>query len=460
MIGHRPDEMEGKKIIDVMGEKGFKTIRPHIEAVLSGARVEYEAHVDFHGASPRLLHVIYTPDRDQQKNIRGWVASIIDITEQRQAQNRIAADLHATTLLREIGSECVRDDRTVAECLQKILEVAIIITEAQKGTLQVFDQITQCLHIAAQKEFGKPFTDFFQSVKKDHSTCGAALQSGARVIVSDVLTSEIFTGQPAQEVLLAEQVRAVTSTPLVSSEGHTLGMISTHFGEPHEPQARELHFIDLLARLAADYLERKRHEEHQRVLVAELDHRVKNILARVSVIARYSRRDSRTMDEFARTLDRRIESMSDAHRMLSQRRWQGVDLADLVRRQLAPYTTETNAVIGGADIVLPSGATQALAMVLHELVTNAVKYGSLSIPSGKVSVTWDRKQGATGFPLLAIAWRETRGPPAEVPSSSSYGTDLIRGLIPRELGGSVDLVFAPEGLGCDIEFLIRSVNPE
>jgi len=148
--------------------------------------------------------------------------------------------------------------------------------------------------------------------------------------------------------------------------------------------------------------------------------------------------------------------MSDAHRMLSQRRWQGVDLADLVRRQLAPYTTETNAVIGGADIVLPSGATQALAMVLHELVTNAVKYGSLSVPSGKVSVTWDRKQGATGLSLLAIAWRETRGPPAEAPSSASYGTNLIRGLIPRELGGSVDLVFAPDGLHCDIEIPIAS----
>ena len=457
-IGRRPDEMEGKKIIDVVGEKGFKTIQPHIEAVLSGAQVEFEAQVDFNGARPRILHVIYTPDRDEQKNVCGWVASIVDVTEQRQAQNRIAADLHATTLLREIGSECARDDRTVAECLQKILEAAIIIAKAQKGTLQVFDEATQSLHIAAQKEFGKPFIDFFQSVKEDRCTCGAALQSGARVIVSDVLTSEIFVGQPAQEVLLAEQVRAVTSTPLVSSKGHTLGMISTHFGEPHEPQDRELHFIDLLARLVADYLERKQHEEHQRVLLAELDHRVKNNLASIAAIAQYTRQSSRSMDEFVHALDKRIQSMADSHSLLSQSRWQGVDLADLVRQQLAPYATKTNTVVNGPDITLSATATQAVGMVLQELVTNAVKNGALSNPYGRVSVSWDYRpcQDAAGW--LAFAWRETGGPPVVAPSESSYGTNLIRGLIPRELGGAVDLAFAPDGLRCDVEFPIRRVN--
>jgi two-component sensor histidine kinase len=454
MIGRRPHEVEGKKISEVMGEKGFKTIQPHVEAVLSGTRVEYETLVHYEGVGPRLLHVIYTPDKDRLGNICGWVASIIDITEQRWARDRIAADLHATTLLRDLGSDCLRDDRTAEQCFEKILEVGILIARAEKGTLQLFDKPSRCLQIVAQKGFGKPFIDFIQSVRKD-ACCGAAMQSGARVIVSDVVTNAIFVGQTSQELLLAEQVRAVISTPLVSSKGHTLGMLSTHFKEPHEPQSRELHLLDLLARLAADYLERKRHEEHQGLLIAELDHRVKNILARVAVVAKYTLEGGRPTNELIQALDRRIQSMADAHTLLSQGHWRGVSLAELVRRQLAPYTIEKNIAISGPDVSLSRTATEAVAMVLQELVTNAVKYGSLSTLCGKVLVNWERRDGADGAQRMVIAWREIGGPPAKAPSRSSYGTNLIRDLIPHELGGTVDLVFAPEGLRCDIEISLK-----
>jgi PAS domain S-box-containing protein len=203
-----------------------------------------------------------------------------------------------------------------------------------------------------------------------------------------------------------------------------------------------------------DITERKRAEAHQELLISELDHRVKNVLARVAVVAKYTRQGSRSMDELIRALDGRIQSMSDAHALLSQNRWHGVSLGDLVRRQLAPYTTETNIVIGGPDITLSTEATQAVAMVLQELVTNAVKYGSLSTPYGKVSVSWERRAGAEA--RVVIAWRETDGPPTTVPNDCSYGTNLIRGLIPHELGGTVDLVFAREGLRCDIEIPIET----
>jgi len=212
--------------------------------------------------------------------------------------------------------------------------------------------------------------------------------------------------------------------------------------------------------------ERKRAEEQRGLLVAELDHRVKNVLARVTAVAKYTSQGSHSVDEFLRTLDGRIQSMADAHTLLSQSQWHGVNLVVLVQRQLAPYTTKTNTVISGPDITLTAVSTQALAMVLQELVTNAVKYGSLSTPHGKVLVNWDSRDGADGAPRLAFAWRETGGPSTKAPSHSSYGTNLIRNLIPREIGGTVDLMFAPEGLRCDIEIslthranLVRS-SPE
>jgi hypothetical protein len=95
---------------------------PHIKAVLSGHRVKYEANVNFKDVGPRLLHVIYTPDTDEFGKVQGWVASIIDVTEKRHAEQRIAADLHATTLLREVGSECAREDATLDDCLNQILD--------------------------------------------------------------------------------------------------------------------------------------------------------------------------------------------------------------------------------------------------------------------------------------------------------------------------------------------------
>jgi PAS domain S-box-containing protein len=199
-----------------------------------------------------------------------------------------------------------------------------------------------------------------------------------------------------------------------------------------------------------DISERKRAEEHQGVLMAELAHRVKNVLARVAVVVTSTREGSSSMDEFVRTLDGRIQSMASAHSLLSQSHWQGVGLADLVRSQLAPYATDAN-TISGPDVMLTTAATQALAMVLHELVTNAAKYGALSTPGGRVSVSWDRWPNGNAAAKLMIVWRELGGPPIAAGIQPGYGTSLIRELIPHELGGTVDLVLASDGARCSIE---------
>ena len=204
-----------------------------------------------------------------------------------------------------------------------------------------------------------------------------------------------------------------------------------------------------------DITERKRAEERQDMLAAELDHRVKNVLSRVAVAAMYTRQGSRSMDEFVRALDGRIQSMAAAHSLLSESRWHGVGLTDLVRHQLAPYATDANAAVSGPDVMLSAAETQALAMVIHELITNAAKYGALSTPSGSVSLDWDQMPGADGTPRLLMTWRETGGPPIAAPSRSGYGTSLIRDLIPHELGGKVELEMAPTGVTCRIEIPLR-----
>src|SRR5262249_53974170 len=150
------------------------------------------------------------------------------------------------------------------------------------------------------------------------------------------------------------------------------------------------------------------------------------------------------LDDYIQALDRRIRSMAGAHALLSQSRWDGVDLAELVRRQLAPNGTDANTTIGGPNIALPVAATQVLAMVLHELATNAAKYGALSTRNGGVEVNWDHGPGEDAE-NLSIAWLEIGGPAIGVSPDCGYGIRIIRDLIPQELGGSVDLAFAPGG---------------
>ena len=128
-----------------------------------------------------------------------------------------------------------------------------------------------------------------------------------------------------------------------------------------------------------------------------------------------------------------------------------MSLTELVRRELAPYATRNNTEINGPDILLKPEAGQAMAMVLHELATNAAKYGALSTKNGRVSIRWDRHLNGHPRSHLVFEWQEIGGPPVVALGKSSYGTSTIRDLIPYEFGGTVDLVLAPEGVRCRLE---------
>jgi two-component sensor histidine kinase len=142
--------------------------------------------------------------------------------------------------------------------------------------------------------------------------------------------------------------------------------------------------------VSIDITERKRVEEQQRILVAELDHRVKNVLATVQAVAAQTMETSCSMEHFVAALDGRIRSMGSTHELLSHRRWLGIPLAELVERQLAPYTTGSNVEVDGPDVMLSAEASQTMAMALHELATNAAKYGALSTLRGQFGGGWDR----------------------------------------------------------------------
>jgi len=202
--------------------------------------------------------------------------------------------------------------------------------------------------------------------------------------------------------------------------------------------------------VSIDITERKRMEEQQSRLVAELDHRVKNVLGTVEAVAARTMQASRSMEHFVAALDGRIRSMRSTHELLNHRRWLTIPLAELARREVAPYETGPNTEIAGPEVMLSAEAAQTMGMVLHELVTNAAKHGALSAPSGRVSIRW-RLPLNGGASRLVFTWRESGGPLVVPPGRSGYGIHVVRELIPYELGGTVDHVLAREGVRCRIE---------
>jgi two-component sensor histidine kinase len=198
-----------------------------------------------------------------------------------------------------------------------------------------------------------------------------------------------------------------------------------------------------------DVTARKRAGEQHRALNAELDHRVKNVLATVSAIITQTPKAGISLADFVAGLDGRIKSLARTHELLSRNHWQDVSLADVIRREIAPYAAG-NATLLGQGVTLRAAAAQALATVLHELATNAAKYGAFSRPGGRLFVAWSWLDSGSRC-RVAIQWQESGGPAVSTPNKTGFGTSVIRELIPFELGGTVDLTFASDGLQCRLE---------
>jgi PAS domain S-box-containing protein len=197
--------------------------------------------------------------------------------------------------------------------------------------------------------------------------------------------------------------------------------------------------------VTVDITERKEAEEHQALLAREVDHRARNALALVQSIVRLTRAD--TISSYISAVDGRIGALSRAHTLLAQSRWQGADLARLIDEELAAFRMgdADKVVATGPDVSLDPRTAQTLALALHELATNAVKYGALSAVTGRVRANWE-----LGPTNLTLHWAESGGPPNEAPSSPGFGIRVISGSIERQLEGEARFDWRLEGLHCSL----------
>jgi PAS domain S-box-containing protein len=202
--------------------------------------------------------------------------------------------------------------------------------------------------------------------------------------------------------------------------------------------------------VTVDITDRKEAEERQALLAREVDHRARNALALVQSIVRLTRADN--IKSYITAVDGRIGALARAHTLLAQSRWQGADLARLVNEELAPFRTDgpERITIAGPDVSLEPRTAQTIALALHELATNAAKYGALSVQSGQVAVNWDLQPHG-----LLLGWTESGGPPTQPPAAPGFGIRLISASIERQLAGEAVFHWRAEGLHCTLRVPCR-----
>jgi PAS domain S-box-containing protein len=207
-----------------------------------------------------------------------------------------------------------------------------------------------------------------------------------------------------------------------------------------------------VVRVVQEITERKAAEQRQKLLMDELNHRVKNTLATVQSLASQTARGAPTPAAFRERFEGRLIALSQAHDQLTIHHWESADLRELLTGSLAPYAGAgpERVVLRGEDIVLRPRAVLTLSMAVHELTTNAAKYGALSVPGGRIEIHWRPVRADHKRPVLRIDWLEHGGPPVANPEQRGFGSKLIQGSIAAELGGTARLAFEPRGLRCEI----------
>jgi two-component sensor histidine kinase len=360
------------------------------------------------------------------------------------SQERLAKELTATQRLQEISSELL-GERQVDGLYEKIVDAAASIMHSDFASMQIYHAERGELSLLANRGFSSRAANFWQRVTpKSATSCGIALKSSQRVIIADIEKDASVLGEDL-EMCRAASVCAMQSTPLMSRDGEFLGMISTHWRQPYRPQAQELQHLDILARQAADLIERSLAEQRTRVLLREVSHRAKNILAIVQGMVRQTAMQ-KDPNVFSQDLSARLASLARSHDLLAATDWQGVQLGELVRSQVSHLCDlgGTRITFDGPALQIAPRSAQTIGIAVHELATNALKFGALSNINGFVVVQW--KVSERSEPRFIMTWRERGGPSVSSPQRKGFGNTAMIRMIEHAFDADVALDYDPNGV--------------
>lgn len=389
------DGDEGRLISDFSSRLSGSKLTQDIATVLRDlGSLEREAEsVD--GTTTYLVRI--KPYRDLNNVIDGVVITLIEITENRKLERDRA---HLAAIVASSQDAILSHDLDGK------------ITSWNAGAEKIYGY-------TADEVIGQPMSTLLDDVQVNEWPENLIrLQRGE--LITDIDISRVTKGDRVIYVSL-------TISPMRNAQGDIIGASA----------------------VARDIATRKMAEQHTAMLMAELDHRVKNILAVVSVVVNQTLKAGGDALAAKSEIEGRILAISRAHGLLTE--FGGVEgsLRDLIATELKPYQHKSNVKVSGDDVVLTSKANVSLALAIHELATNSAKYGALSTTEGLLDLTW-RVKGASPSLTLEIVWVEAGGPPVKTPTSRGYGTKLIELSLVRGLAATVNREFLETGVQCSI----------
>jgi two-component system CheB/CheR fusion protein len=393
------DTDRGRPITDLANRLGYGTIREDVENVLRTLSV-VEREINLAGHEATYIMRI-RPYRTIDKLLDGVVITFIDIADRKRSEQ-----LHAELAAIVESSE----DAIIRHSLDGM------ITSWNGAAERIFGY-------RAAEAIGKPLSILIPADRLDDvPNILEKLKLGERVQHFDI--SRVGKGNIAIDV-------SVSFSSIKNERGEMIAA----------------------SMIARDVTERAHAEAHSLLLMAELDHRVKNSLATVQSIAMFTAGSAGSVKEFSLAFDARLMALSHTHDLLIRNKWEGADLRDVIEAELSPYqdANSTRCTIFGARIMLESKRVLALGMAVHELAVNAAKYGAFSGTEGQVKVTWEVREGGEGRRLV-LTWIESGGPPVLSPQRRGFGSQLITDALAHELQGEVRLDFDPAGVRCNMEF--------
>jgi PAS domain S-box-containing protein len=417
IIGYAPEELLGRSFVELTHPEDRDDDAEQYARQVRGEIAHYSMQKRFlrRDGGIVFVNVLSSSVLDQQGQFRYGVRVVQDVTEQLQAEER----------LRE-------SERHVRELLEA-LPAAIYTTDAA-GRITYYNQAA--IDFSGRRPLlgsdewcvtWRLFTPDGTPLPHDQCPMAVALKEG-RAIRGEEAIAERPDGTRVPFIPFP--------TPLRDASGKVIGAVN----------------------MLVDITERKQAEEHQRVLIDELNHRVKNTLATVQSIATQTIRASSDIETFSGNFEARLLSLSKAHELLTRWAWTGVNLRDIICQELEPYDDGSSGrvLLEGANLMLEPRVGLALSLVLHELTTNAAKYGALSTEQGLVTVRWSASgSGASDF--LRIDWIESGGPAVTPPAKRSFGTRLIERSMTKDLQGMAALDFDPAGLRCVLELPLHQL---
>jgi two-component sensor histidine kinase len=362
-------------------------------------------------------------------------------------EEKLAAELDATRRLQEISSQLLGEEQ-VEELYEKIAHAASVIMLSDFASMQMLypERARGELRLPAFRGFNGEAAKHWEWVRAgDASTCGPALRTRARVTASDVEACSWMAGREDLEVYRRTDIRAVQTTPLVSRGGELLGMICTHCARPCNPSEEDFRLFDALARQAADLLERSLTGQRTKMLFREDSHRGKNLLAVVQAMARQTV-DTAEPQTFSQQFSTRLAGLAAIQELLVKDEQLEANVRELICSQL-PHLEDlagSRTALDGPAPQITSGAAQTIGMAIHELSTNAVKYGALSNLEGMVEIRWGVSYDPS--PVFTLSWHERVGPAVKVPQRQGFGHTIIVRMVEYSLDASVALDYAPTGL--------------